>query len=75
MRDPDIEHAINNRIREKELDGERPVRVLYLGPDRAGNLLEVVTIERDDMSELAIHAMKMTDQYQPLLNGLEIDDE
>lgn len=44
-----------------------PWRVLYLGPDRAGNLLEVVILERDDGSELAIHAMKMRKQYQHLL--------
>jgi len=30
------------------LEGDGPLRVLYLGPDRAGNLLEVVVIERDD---------------------------
>lgn len=44
-----------------------PWRVLYLGPDRAGNLLEVVTIERDDGSELVIHAMRMRKRYERLL--------
>ena len=42
---------------------------LYLGPARNADLLEVVTIMRDDGSELAIHAMKMRPKYQALLPG------
>ncbi len=42
---------------------------LYLGPARDAELLEVVTICRDDGSELAIHAMKMRDKYRRLLPG------
>ena len=42
---------------------------LYLGPARSGNLLEVVTIGRDDGSELIIHAMAMRAKYQRLLPG------
>ncbi len=34
-------------------------KVLYLGPVRAGNILEIVTVARDDGSEIAIHAMRM----------------
>jgi hypothetical protein len=33
--------------------------VLDLGPDRAGNILEVVSMLRDDGSEIVIHAMRM----------------
>jgi hypothetical protein len=40
---------------------------LYLGPSRGADLLEVVTIVRDDGSELVIHAMKMRPKYRPLL--------
>lgn len=40
---------------------------LYLGPPRSADLLEVVTIVREDGSELAIHAMKMRRKYQRLL--------
>ena len=36
-------------------------KVLYLGPDRAGNLLEIVTVLRDDDTEIVIHAMRMRD--------------
>ncbi len=42
---------------------------LYLGPSRSAALLEVVTIVRDDGSELAIHAMPMRAKYQRLLPG------
>lgn len=42
---------------------------LYLGPARTAELLEVVTIVRDDGSELAIHAMKMRHKYRRLLPG------
>ena len=42
---------------------------LYLGPSRSADLLEVVTIVRDDGSELAIHAMKMRAKYRRLLPG------
>lgn len=41
----------------------------YLGPARNAELLEIVTIVRDDDTELAIHAMKMRDKYQELLPG------
>jgi hypothetical protein len=66
--DADIRHAVAHRLYEGELDeDEHPRRVLYLGPDRAGNLREIVAIERDDGSELAIHAMKMQRKYEQLL--------
>ncbi len=42
---------------------------LYLGPTVSGVLLEVITIVRDDNSELAIHAMTMRPTYRPLLGG------
>jgi hypothetical protein len=41
--------------------------LLYLGPDRAGNLLEVVTVQRVDQSEVVIHAMPMRRTYERLL--------
>jgi hypothetical protein len=42
---------------------------LYLGAARNAELLEVATIVRDDHSEVAIHAMKMTPKYRRLLPG------
>jgi hypothetical protein len=42
------------------------VRWLVLGPDRAGNLLELVVIDRPD-GPAVIHAMPMRAQYRRLL--------
>jgi hypothetical protein len=51
------------------LDDQEDDTRLYLGPARSADLLEVVTIVRDDGSELAIHAMKMRPRYRRLLTG------
>lgn len=68
MADADIRHAVVHHLHEMELNDDGPPwRVLYLGPDRAGNLREIVVIERDHGSELAIHAMKMQRKYEQLL--------
>lgn len=72
--DADLRHAVDRALYAGVLEGDPPLRLLYLGPDRAGNLLEVVVIERDDGSELAIHAMKMRRRYRDLLEGVIRDD-
>jgi hypothetical protein len=64
--DEDIEHATKHAMAIDEQDDDTR---LYLGPSRAAELLEVVTIVRDDGSELAIHAMRMRAKYQRLLSG------
>jgi hypothetical protein len=64
--DEDIEHAIDNVM---SIDDQDDDTRLYLGPARNADLLEVVTIVRDDGSELVIHAMKMRPKYQRLLPG------
>jgi hypothetical protein len=64
--DEDIEHAMTHAMAIDEQDDDTR---LYLGPSRAGQLLEVATVVRDDGSELAIHAMKMRQKYQRLLPG------
>lgn len=57
--DEDIRHAVKHYMYVAAIDSDGPPwRVLYLGPNRAGNLLEVVTVDRDDDGELVIHAMK-----------------
>ena len=48
-------------------DQEGPRRELRLGPDRAGNLLEIVVLLLDDGDELVIHAMRMRPKYGGLL--------
>ena len=67
--DDDIRHAIVHAVHSDDIDPEPPVRRLHLGPDRSGNMLEVVTLHFDDGGVLAIHAMKMTKQYWRLLKG------
>ena len=42
-------------------------RVLFIGPDTAGNLLEVVVMITTEGNEIAIHAMPMRDECQRLL--------
>jgi hypothetical protein len=71
----DIAYAITHHFVVRDVDADRwpPMRLLYVGPDRAGRLLEVIVIVRDDGVELAIHAMEMRPKYQTLLQGLEED--
>jgi hypothetical protein len=64
--DEDILHAAEHALAVGEQDDGT---VLYLGPDRAGNLLEVVSVVRDDGSEIVIHAMRMRAKYEPFLHG------
>jgi hypothetical protein len=62
--DEDIDHAMGHPLAIDDQDDDTR---LYLGPSRRADLLEVVTIVRDDGSELVIHAMKMRPKYRPLL--------
>lgn len=66
--DEDTQHAAEHALVVYALGSERgPVRSLLLGPDRAGNLLEVVVLDLDDGRRLAIHAMRMRSAYRTLL--------
>lgn len=69
MADADLRHAIDHAVVVAESD-EDPDKVLYLGPDRAGNLLEVVAIARVHEVELVNHAMRMRPAFEPLLRSL-----
>jgi hypothetical protein len=64
--DEDIVHAVEQAVAVGEQDDGK---VLYLGPDRAANLLEVVSVVREDGSEIVIHAMRMRGKYEPFLRG------
>ena len=64
--DEDVRHAAANAM---SIDDQEDDTRLYLGPARDADLLEVVTIVRDDGSELAIHAMRMRPRYRSLLPG------
>ncbi len=66
--DQDIVHAVEHALAGYALEQrDEPRRTLLLGPDRSGNLLEVVVLELDDGSRLAIHAMRMRPSYIDLL--------
>lgn len=44
-----------------------PQRELRLGPDRSGNLLEIVALLLDYGRKLIIHSMRMRPKYRPPL--------
>lgn len=66
--DQDIDHAVAHSLVVADLDNDTsPARTLVLGPDTAGNLLEVIVLHFDDGREMAIHAMPMRDRYRGML--------
>lgn len=67
--DLDILHAVRHAVAGRRFDraGALP-RTLALGPDRAGNLLEVIVVHEDDGTDLVIHAMRMRPVYHDLLS-------
>jgi hypothetical protein len=69
VRDEEIEHAYRRAVAWVEL-GEDPPRYLVVGPDRTGNLLEIVVI-LVDAGVLAIHAMPLRPSTQRELFGEE----
>jgi hypothetical protein len=66
--DEDILHVINYRLVTTDLgDDDTPYRLLTLGPDPAGNILEVIVLIFDDDRRMAIHAMPIRPKYLSLL--------
>jgi len=63
----DIFHAIDHSLVVDDL-GEDPDRWLVIGPDRAGNLPEVVVLITAEQDELIIHAMPLRAVYRKLLD-------
>lgn len=61
----DINHVLNNAMFVEEI-GEDPQRYLVLGPNQAGNLLELVVLDRPH-GPAVMHAMRMRTQYRRLL--------
>jgi len=70
--DEDIRHAVTHALVVADEQGTS--KVLYLGPDRAGNLLEMVTVLREDDTEIVIHAMPLRRTYEPLLRKMGESD-
>ena len=61
----DMEHVPNNALVIEEV-ADDPIRYLVLRPDRSGNLLELVVMDRQQ-GPAVILAMPMTEQYRGLL--------
>jgi hypothetical protein len=68
IRDADIQHAAEHPIVVVDLDVESdPPKVLTIGPDRAGSLLEVIMLDLAGDELLAIHAMPLRPTFHDLL--------
>jgi hypothetical protein len=67
----DIHHACAQSIAKFEIDHESfEAKILIVGPDSAGNLLEVIGLEIDNKPLLIIHAMKIRKSIIRLIEGL-----
>lgn len=74
--DDDIEHAVEQPLVVMDLDPDAdPPKLLVIGPDRAGNLLEVIVLVFADDLLMAIHAMALRTSYYELLPKTELDDD
>jgi len=62
-----MRHAVEHALAVEDA-GEDPDRWLVIGPDRAGNLLEVVVLVTAEGTEMIIHAMPMRPAYRKLLD-------
>lgn len=65
--DDDMLHAIEHSLVVDDV-GEDPDRWLVIGPDHAGNLLEIVVLVSAEGDELIIHAMTLRPTYRKLLD-------
>jgi hypothetical protein len=64
--DDDMLHAVAHALAVEDI-GEDPDRWLVIGPNRAGNLLEVVVLITAELTQLVIHAMPMRSAYRRFL--------
>jgi len=65
--DDDMLHAIEHAMVVDDI-GEDPDRWLVIGPDRAGNLLEVIVLVTAEGNEVIIHSMSLRAAYRKLLD-------
>lgn len=63
--DRDVDHAVRHAMVVEDV-GEDPGRYLVVGPDRSGQLLELVVLDRPQ-GPAVIHAMAMRAKYRRLL--------
>ena len=64
--DVDVRHAVRWALR-RAFQGDQPTRVLFIGTDRAGRLLEVVVLDPDTDDAVAIHAMPLREKFYRFL--------
>lgn len=63
-----ILHALDHALAVVDLDPNAdPPKVLAIGPDSSGNLLEIIWLELADDAELVIHAMPLRSKFYDLL--------
>ena len=66
--DAAIRHAVDHALTIVDLEPDSdPPKVLAIGPDRAGNLLEIIWLELAGDTELVIHAMRLRAAFYYLL--------
>ena len=66
--DSSILHAISHALVAADIGhDESTERVLLIGTDSAGNMLEIVVLRFDDSRQLVIHAMPLRPRYHYLL--------
>ena len=66
--DEEILHAIRHAVTVVDLEPEAdPPKVLAIGPDAAGNLLEIIWLELVGESQIVIHAMTLRPVFWGLL--------
>jgi hypothetical protein len=72
--DEALRHAVEHPVAVVDLDRDSdPPKVLVVGPDTAGNMLEVIVLVLAGDENLAIHAMPLRKKYHGLLEGTSDD--
>jgi hypothetical protein len=62
-------HAVDYwLLRNDDIEGSDPPKILILGPDFAGNLIEILAIEDVDGELVVFHAMPARPGFLKLLN-------
>jgi hypothetical protein len=70
--DDDVLHAVEYELVSVDLEPDAdPPKVLVIGPDSAGNLVEVIVLVLEDDRIIAIHAMRLRRHFYELLPGEE----
>lgn len=63
-----IRHALDHALTVIDLESDAdPPKVLAIGPDHAGNMLEIIWLELADEVNLVIHAMPLRPTFYDLL--------